>query len=888
MEQTLEGSSPDEDSVNAQTLLDPSSGRVRTVAESQQPLRVGRFTVIEEIGRGGMGIVYAAYDPDLDRKVAVKVLQAESESSDEASEGKARLLREAQAMARLSHPNVATVHEVGMMGDQVFLAMEFIEGRTLKAWMAEVGLTADWRATVSMFHQAGLGLSAAHRAGLIHRDFKPDNVLIDADDRAKVLDFGLARTQRAPTRDDTSAEPDINISDLDTPLTLEGQVMGTPAYMAPEQFVGDHLDERSDQFSFCVALYEGLYGERPYQARTFVQLRLRVLQGGPPTPPDHASVPAWLLRVVMRGLSRHPAERYDSMEELLEALQRDPGRRRRRLTWGLTAGLLAAGGIGGSVAYVRGELARARATEDPCTEPEAGLEGIWDQERKRAIRDAFTQTKVGYAEGTWDRVQSRLDDYAERWTQAQQAVCRATAVEGTQPEPLRLVRQACLNRRLSELRAHAAVFARADPRVVQGAVAGIDGLHDPEDCRTVQTMRIEMPLPADESAASEVATQRQRLDDVMALITTGKRDEALELAQQVVGEAERLAYLPFSAEAYLKLGVTLDKKGRYDEAATALGTALSAAEVGRHDAAAVDAWNEWLRTVGYHQGRHEVARATLPRLDAALRRLGIDPIREAAAFKTRGTLAYAEGDFAAAVRHFRAGKEILERELGPDHGQTAILLQNLGTALERLGRYDEAEPVLRRGREIWSANSGSQHPGLASIHETLGDVELGRGDAKAAVRHFELALELFVASHDALHPEMALRYQDLGIAHEQAGEREEAITWFRKALDAERARRGGPEAPFFSSLLLGRALVASGRAKEAVPVLEDALAHPDAVREPRPELRFALARALWEAEPRARGRARQLATTARDAHADGGHSGPRAEVQRWLDEHRGG
>ncbi|MEM7157070.1 MAG: serine/threonine-protein kinase [Myxococcota bacterium] len=888
MEDTLEGGDPGgeiEDSGNAETLLTPGA-QPRGDRGPHRPLRIGRFTVIDEIGRGGMGIVYAAYDPDLDRKIAVKVLQPVAESTEEVTEGRARLLREAQAMARLSHPNVATVHEVGTMDDMVFLAMEFIEGHTLKGWVSEEG-HAGWAPIVTMYRQAGRGLAAAHLAGLIHRDFKPDNVLVDADGRAKVLDFGLARAQHDTDPAAAERATTVSSSSLDSPLTLAGRIMGTPAYMAPEQFMGERLDERSDQFSFCVSLYEALYGERPFPAKNFMELRLRVLQGGPPTPPDQSSVPAWVLRVLLRGLSRHPAERYESMEELLEALEEDPAARRRRVGGWLAAGVLVAAGLWGSTAYLRAEQAQSEAAADPCAEAGANIEDIWGAERKRAVRDAFTQTKVGYAEGTWTRVQTRLDDHAKRWTDAQQAVCRATAVDKTQPEPLQLVRQACLNRRLSELRAHVAVFAQADPRVVQRAVAAIDELHDPDECRTVQTMRIEMPLPADEAAAIRVAEQRQHLDDVMALITTGKRDEALELAQQVVAEAETLAYLPFSAEAYLRLGVTLDKKGRYEEAAATLGEALTAAEVGRHDAAAVDAWNEWLRTVGYHQGQHDLARATLPRLDAALRRLGDDPIRQAAAFKTRGTLAYAESDFASAVQHFRSGKQILERELGADHSQTAILYQNLGTSLERLGRYDDAEPILRRGLEIWSANRGSRHPGLAAIHETLGDVALGRDDAKAAVHHFGLALELFMDSHDERHPETASRYRDLGVAHGLAGQRKEALEWFRKALDAEYLRLDGPEPPFLSSLELGLALIAAGRAEDAVPVLEAALAHPEAPSEPRPALRFALARALWSAEPRAKSRARQLATTARSTYTNQGSDGAGAEVQSWLDRHRG-
>ncbi len=225
----------------------------RLFGGTPEPVKIGRFTVLRRLGAGGMGVVYAAYDEMVDRKVAIKLLQR-MRVGEEAGD---RLLREAQALGRLSHPNVIQVYEVGVHEERVFVAMEFVEGCTLEAWEPEASLAA----VLDVYVQAGRGLAAAHEAGLVHRDFKPDNVLVGNDGRARVLDFGLARSAgEAPPDPASSAElermgVDTTGDRLVTPLTRTGAVMGTPAYMSPEQHLGQPTDPRTDQFSFCVALW---------------------------------------------------------------------------------------------------------------------------------------------------------------------------------------------------------------------------------------------------------------------------------------------------------------------------------------------------------------------------------------------------------------------------------------------------------------------------------------------------------------------------------------------------------------------------------------------------------------------------------------------------------
>jgi predicted Ser/Thr protein kinase len=298
------GSQPGNDSV-APTLPVASSTR-----ETELPpgARFGRYVVLDWLGAGGMGVVYSAYDPDLNRKVALKVLR-----NDGADRLPTRdlLLAEAQAMAQLAHPNVVTVFDVGSVDDRVFLAMELIEGQTLASWLR--ARRRKRSEILAMFVAAGNGLAAAHAAGLIHRDFKPDNVLIGNDGRVRVTDFGLARP--APREPDSAAPGPSDPIAVSAPQT---GLAGTLAYMAPEQYLRSSADARSDQFSFAVALHEALYGERPFAV------------GDPAavTTPRRGDVPAALRQVLLRALRRDPDERYPSITELLAALAPPPRRAR--------------------------------------------------------------------------------------------------------------------------------------------------------------------------------------------------------------------------------------------------------------------------------------------------------------------------------------------------------------------------------------------------------------------------------------------------------------------------------------------------------------------------------------------------------------------------------
>ena len=306
-----------------------------TAGDLDTGARIGRYVIIERVGTGAMGVVYGAYDPELDRKVALKLIKP-GQGKDTA---RARLLREAKAIARLQHPNVVAVHDVGVFEDQVFLAMEFVAGGTIKSWLAE--RQRSWREIVDVFIAAGRGLAAAHAAGLVHRDFKPDNVLLDKEGRPRVVDFGIAR--QAGAGDDELAGESGDVAEDGTAtlrdssgkhalatLTKTGTWVGTPAYMAPEQFLGERGDDKSDQFSFCVALYEALYGERPFAGDDMLSISVNVTTEQLRPLPKDRGVPTWVRRVIMRGLKVDAASRWDSMAALIRALEIDPASKLQR------------------------------------------------------------------------------------------------------------------------------------------------------------------------------------------------------------------------------------------------------------------------------------------------------------------------------------------------------------------------------------------------------------------------------------------------------------------------------------------------------------------------------------------------------------------------------
>ena len=394
---------------------------------------VGRYLVLERLGAGAMGVVYAAYDPELDRRVALKFLRAQRGAGDPAHQ-QARLVREAKAMAKLSHPNVGAIFDVGVHEGRVFLAMEYLPGGTLTQWLSAE--KRPWRQVIQMFNEVGHGLAAAHAEGLIHRDFKPDNVLLDKAGKPKVVDFGLVRLTGSPEAPIGGPidETDLAVAETAIPeaspahavaLTRTGALAGTPAYMASEQFLGKPVDARTDQFAFCVGLYEALYGERPFAGDSVIALADAVTEGRVREAPKAARVPAWLLTALLPGLSPEASRRYHDIAALLRALQRDPGVRRRR--W-----LFATGGLGALLGTAFLFLnARQRDLDRSISERA--------QTAQEAIRVAHLRTQEGdhLRDQAVELFHARRRDEGERvWLKSREAFATADSQMKTAHEAL--------------------------------------------------------------------------------------------------------------------------------------------------------------------------------------------------------------------------------------------------------------------------------------------------------------------------------------------------------------------------------------------------------------------------------------------------------------------
>ncbi|MFY0539191.1 serine/threonine-protein kinase [Nannocystis pusilla] len=505
-------------------------------------MRLGRFNVLGLVGHGGMGVVYACYDDQLDRKVAVKVLHREVVREQE--NARRRLLREAQAMARLSHPHIVTVHEVGQVDDMVYVAMEFVRGQTLDAWVQQ---SPPWRQILAAFVQAGRGLEAAHRAGLVHRDFKPQNAMIGEDGQVKVLDFGLARLH-----DDDLGEALASgiAAGTDTalllrPLTRTGVILGTPGYMSPEQHLGLRASAESDQFSFCVSLYQSLYGDWPFSTESFQALREDAVQGRVAPPPPGSPVPARVFKALRRGLMADPRARFASMTELLAELERDPGAIYRRVaTLAATAVIAGAGGVIATMGSAGVAL---------CPDARAELAGVWDGECAAEVGAAVRAKAPARAEEILAVVEPQLDRYAAAWVQLRNDACRAHA-EGRQSARLFDRQTSCLEQRRAALDATVDAFALVEATNLDDLVQTVAGLPSLATCADVAALTAAIPPPEERRLRVRVQQHRETLARAEVHEHTAQTRLGLQLVESVLADATATTYEPLLAEAHLRKG----------------------------------------------------------------------------------------------------------------------------------------------------------------------------------------------------------------------------------------------------------------------------------------------------------------------------------------------
>ena len=801
-----------------------------------QRVTIDRFVILERLGEGGMGLVYAVYDDKLDRKVALKLIKGDAGSS-----LGPRLQREAQAMAKLSHPNLVPVFEVGEHEGQLFLVMEYVRGQTLRQWVA-----AQRRDTVEVldkYVQAGRGLAAAHAEGIVHRDFKPDNAIVGTSGRVRVLDFGLARSQSELSQSD--AEMTLTSLDsgiLDAPLTETGTMVGTPAYMAPEQWAGDALDHRADQFSFCVALWEALGGARPFAGQTKLALVTAVEEGALEVPPR--AIPSRLRRILERGLCVEPARRWESMSALVDALEREIGgrsgaRQRRALV-----------GAVGACAFVGLAIWTSHATRtNACTDGPAELATVWNDARRQRVREALAGVDMGFAAATAERVDERFMAYAEAWIGAHREACEAT-VAGTQSEERLEQRMRCLQDRKRHLDALASVFEAADADTLRKSTQAASTLPSIDRCADADYVMGEEPPLENPAAERRRADVLALLAESRATLETGRYPDALDLAIRGLEEARALGHDSLVVRATTLVSEAHVALGEYDAATAAALEGFVLADAGSHRTAA-----ENVLALGQalsRQGRTTEAIAHAKRALALFRRGGADARTLAAvhlrlgvalrddaqwddaraafeaALETEddilvakiqqeyGALLEVRGDYDASLELARVAVDSLERTLGNDHPDVASALVGAGIKLSQLRRDDEAQALYRRALEIQHRAFAGEHPQIATTNHNYALSLVRQGKYEEALERYRSALDVWRRTLGDEHPNVVAAHDAIGAAHQSKGDYEAALAHHEAAL-AISQKVHGPMHPSLGATLghLGNVLGVLGRHVEA-------------------------------------------------------------------------
>lgn len=946
----------------APTIVDPQLSSVKvkvrpSAARLAPGTELGRYRLLHEVGSGGMGVVMAAFDQELDRMVALKLLRTRRDGA-----GESRMRIEARALAQLQHPSVVTVFEVGTHEGLLFIAMEFIDGETLDRWAANH--RSQWSKIIEVASEAGRGLAAAHAMGIVHRDIKPSNILVGKDGRVCVADFGIATAvapspadevprprrrdssrsggyraaesrsgawksaashsgdwregvSQPPTSDSTPPSGSVPSGvSLTSPLehqTEAGTVVGTPAFMAPEQHDGRAVDARSDQFAFCVALYRVLYDDAPYAGDDLKSLRasLRARQVRPA--PPGSKVPSAVRRVLLRGLSIDPRRRWPSMSALLDALSR-ARRRRRRVGVAVAATLVAGGAI---------VLWPTPTVE--CPSAEERLAGVWDESRADALREAFVASELPYALDTWTRTHDRLQGYAEAWSGAYEGLC--TAMQTAEQSVALDSQMECLGQRREQLQALVDLLHEGDATVVAKAAQAASELEPVSDCqaRGAEAAAMAAPPPG---ARKEVEDIRLMLARAEAANKSGVFAMGIEQAAEAHARAVDVGYLPVEIEALYILGRLEGVAGKFDAAAGHLGDAAVRAVEARHDRVAAGAAIMQAFVVGYQQGHHDEGMVWLRHADAALERLGADPLLSAEYRMTRAALHSAEGRYEVALGDFRQGLAERVSVLGDDHPGLAGAYNNIGGAAAKLGRIDEALDALERAKSIWERSFGPKHPMVAMALNGIGVVLEGAGRWEEARERYEEALVIREEAYGPDDVKLALALDNLGSVLSKLGEYESARAASQRALELREATLG-PLHPHYPSALVNLGLVAEKQGKleeaarlhrRAIGLWEDSLGaeHPFlsfpltslgrvehamgdserarthlrralALRQTglpieRAETQLALAEALWDVEP---AEAHDLATRAL-TEVSGESRGVvllREEIETWQAQH---
>jgi len=790
----------------------------RMFGRAVQPQRIGRFVLLDRLGEGGMGVVYAAYDDRLDRKVAVKVLRSTAHEAEPTR--RQRLLQEARALARLSHPNIVTVHEVDTHGDDVFVAMEHVRGQSLDRWIeGPEGTGRPWREVVEVLAAAGRGLVAAHHAGIVHRDFKPHNVVVGEDGAVKVLDFGLASMVGVvPVASPAGAAvpPEQNLA-----LTPTGALVGTPAYMAPEQYAGATVDGRSDQFSFFVTLYQALYRQLPYSPSALAYASVAPSDVHGPTPPAGSSVPRWLQRALQIGLEIEPERRHATMEAALVAITRDPAARRRRAL--ALGGLVTVVALGSATAVAMWGI----PASDSCEHGAATMARAWGAEARAQVHEGLLASGVPFADETWSQLEPRLGAYADAWASARDETCRAHR-DGATSAWLHDHQLACLELRLASFDALVELVGDADQEAAARTLAAAASLPSVPSCVGAEAFAEAVAPPEDAALASEVEARRRQLARVVELEALGRYADGRQEAHAVIEDAEQLGYRPLLAEALVRDGSLAMEHGAPDEAERLLTAALGYALATDHVDVAVEATARRIFVRAERMRTPERAVDDVASGASLLERVGGDP-------RLRVLYLNNVGSFYIRRHEPEVAREVLEQALavesplGADEPGRVQTLGNLAIAEERAGLDEPARTHLAEALELARRVFGPHHPTVAELARLRGDLLFRTGHPRAADAALREVLDML---HAAVGPRSPLHHAPLVLLGELALEERryaEAEGWFQQAAALELAAEGGGEMyGMLEQTGLARAWWGQGEAERAREVLDRVVARAEA------------------------------------------------------------
>ncbi|MEM6996637.1 MAG: serine/threonine-protein kinase, partial [Myxococcota bacterium] len=769
------------------------------------PQTIGRFTIVRTLGHGGMGTVYLASDPDLDRAIALKVLRAAPGGAHD--ERKARLLREAQALARLNHPNVVSVYEVGLVDAGVYLVMEYVEGQTLGRWLASK--PRAWPEICAVFEAAGRGLVAAHARGLVHRDFKPANTLIAKDGAVKVVDFGLARAWADDDSIETTEdyrELESSSGSLSSSLTRSGATVGTPLYMAPEQHLGQ-TSPAADQFAFCASLYEALYDARPFTASSLSALVKRKRDGV--QLPARPRLPGWLRRLLLRGLAPEPSDRFVSMAALVRALQRHDRSPARRVALG--SALVASGA---ALAIGVGRLGAPGEAACPSADRRAAV--VWNADVRRRVSEAFVASGLPIATETRARVEARLNEYVAAWSELSRRHCDAS------PQEPRL-QQHCLDRRLTELRITLETLSSATEETVVAADRLVPSIGELLACDEADALgeRLSAPDAGERARVDDVVAQLAR---VRALTQSGLHDEALAHARTLEAATVDLGHLATRAEVLTAVGLLERVEGHGPRARHNLTAAIVAAEKAGMDGLAARAWLGLSGVQMYSEQDLDATRESIAFADSNASRLGNASADLLADIEDqRGMLEMREGNFERAVAAHQRALALREADADALPQDVAGTLTLLSRAASYTSDFERARAPLRRAEELLSPKLGSLHPAVVLVAAERGTLLARQGEYAGAAALLKQAADAYAAIYGDDDWRVAAQLHNLGNLAELRGDLAEAERQHRRAAETmERALGRQHHRAARARLSVAAVLNRRGKHAQALVLIEEA------------------------------------------------------------------